>query len=160
MNCPHCNVALERKVVRGRTTEIDRCPKCGGIWFDDGEVAALLGSRERAAVPPDARVDPRLQCPKCRVPLSIFGYPGTLTVAEGCRRCGGIWLDAGEFEEIRKSKASQPERRQPVPVPRQQRPRPPQSTPPMHQEIGGLKGSLIRFIDRSLSAMVDGIRKK
>ena len=76
----------------------------GGIWFDDGEIAELLGMPHsgRAAIPANARVSQQ-PCPRCNEPLHVFAYPGTMTVVDGCRRCGGIRLDAGEFEEIRGS---------------------------------------------------------
>ena len=178
MHCPLCRVELERKTVRGRSTDIDRCPKCGGIWFDDGEVAELLGIPHsgRAAIPANARVA-QVPCPRCNEPLHLFAYPGTMTVVEGCRRCGGIRLDAGEFEEIR---GSQQAARMACPKcgheqaraetctqcgvimnkAASSRPRPEKSAPPvaMHAEIPGMKGTLIRFIDRSLSAMLQGIR--
>ena len=178
MKCPQCRIGLERKTVRGRTTEIDRCPKCGGIWFDDGEIAELLGSPDqgRISVPAEARVAPQLECPRCNEPLYLFAWPGTLTVAEGCRRCGGMRLDAGEFEEIRKAqivarvqcpKCGHEQARAEScvqcgvimakaaePAPRRER----AAAAPMHGEIAGVKGTLIRFIDRSLSTMLDGIR--
>lgn len=178
MQCPRCAVALERKTVRGRVTEIDRCPTCGGIWFDDGEIAELLGMPRSGVrmIPAEARAA-RLPCPRCNQALYIFAYPGTMTVVEGCRQCGGIRLDAGEFEEIRRS-----QRTSRMECPKcgheQMRadacaqcgvimdkaisarpPRAPRAAPPdMHGEIAGLKGMLIRFIDRSLSAMLRGLR--
>lgn len=178
MQCPLCKVALERKTVRGRTTEIDRCPKCGAIWFDDGEVAELLGMplSGRATIPANARVA-QLACPRCNEPLNLFAYPGTMTVVEGCRHCGGIRLDTGEFEEIQR--VQQASRMECPKCGHEQasaetcarcgvimskaacaRPRQEKSSPPvaMHAEIPGMKGALIRFIDRSLSAMMHGIR--
>ena len=36
MNCPVCSVALERKLVQ--QVEIDECPECKGVWFEDDEL--------------------------------------------------------------------------------------------------------------------------
>jgi uncharacterized protein len=179
MQCPRCGVALERKTVRGRSTEIDRCPTCGGIWFDDGEIAELLGIPRSAIrlIPADASTT-KLLCPRCKLTLHIFAYPGTMTVVEGCRQCGGIRLDAGEFEEIRRS-----QRTSRMECPKcgheqtradtcaqcgvimnkatsvRTRPETKSAPPALHAEIAGVKGTLIRFIDRSLSAMLQGIRQ-
>lgn len=180
MTCPRCSLELERKIVRGRTTEIDRCAKCGGIWFDDGEIGEIIGAGPgRINVPAAARMNEKESCPRCRKPLHAFAYPGTMTIVEGCRSCAGLWLDAGELEEIRKtqstsrmecprcgaeqpraeacaqcgvviSKAAVPVRREPA--------RPGQPPPPLHGEIPGVKGSIIRFIDTALSRLMDGIK--
>jgi Zn-finger nucleic acid-binding protein len=39
--CPHCQRALEPHGVHG--VEVDRCRRCGGIFFDHGELGAVLG---------------------------------------------------------------------------------------------------------------------
>ncbi len=40
----------------------------------------------------------RLNCPKCRIELNEIDYKGIRI--DKCSRCGGIWLDAGELDEI------------------------------------------------------------
>jgi Zn-finger nucleic acid-binding protein len=144
MKCPHDQTPLEKKVVRGRATEVDRCPKCGGVWCEDGEVDAIIGAKTRAAIPASAKPTRRL-CPRCATPLVVFGYPDTMTLLDGCRTCRGLWLDHGELEQIAKAPAPRP-------------PRPPRPAA-MHAEIPGVKGSLIRFIDGALASLMDGIRK-
>ena len=185
MKCPRCRVDLERKTVRGRATEVDRCPKCAGVWFDDGEIGQVIGSpgAPRLTVPPNARPAAGQRCPRCAETLFVFAYPGTMTVVEACRSCSGVWLDAGELDDIHRasagrrmecprcgheqpraescvqcgiviSKASEPPRRR-AEAPAQRAPRQGQA---MHDEIPGVKGTLIRFIDRSLETIVSGIK--
>jgi Zn-finger nucleic acid-binding protein len=45
--CPRCQRALETRSIYG--TEIDVCRSCGGIFFDDRELATIL-SRSRAQI--------------------------------------------------------------------------------------------------------------
>ena len=184
MTCPRCRTELEKKSVRGRGVEVDRCPKCGGVWADAGEVGQILGAAPgpRPVVPQNARAAANDGCPRCRKPLYVFAYPGSMTVVDGCRECAGIWLDAGELEEIHRARRGkqmtcpacgqeQPraetcsgcgvivrkaiEPRQPRAAEQAARP----TSPPMHAGIPGVKGKLIRFIDASLAAMLDGIKQ-
>lgn len=39
--CPRCDASLEEIALD--TLRIDRCPKGDGLWFDRGEVGALVG---------------------------------------------------------------------------------------------------------------------
>jgi len=40
LQCPNSCGALQRKTVKG--IDIEYCPACQGIWFDRGEIEALL----------------------------------------------------------------------------------------------------------------------
>lgn len=40
MKCPKCGGDL--KVEEFKFIEVDRCPDCNGVWFDCGEVEAIL----------------------------------------------------------------------------------------------------------------------
>jgi Zn-finger nucleic acid-binding protein len=40
MKCPKCGNELAHFSMSG--VELDRCTKCGGIWFDPGELDDLL----------------------------------------------------------------------------------------------------------------------
>jgi uncharacterized protein len=39
MKCPKCGASLE--TVDYHEVHIDRCPECGGVWLDDGELGAI-----------------------------------------------------------------------------------------------------------------------
>lgn len=119
MTCPKCNGRkLEPVVVDG--TEVDRCPACGGVWFDKGELGETLrtatrqlgplveeGSAPSAAGGPGPALanDPdrvRGTCPrdKRRLLAVESARCPDLTVDE-CSTCGGIWLDGGELASLR-----------------------------------------------------------
>jgi uncharacterized C2H2 Zn-finger protein len=40
MKCPRCGADL--KVEHYSGIEVERCPECGGIWFDEDEAARLV----------------------------------------------------------------------------------------------------------------------
>lgn len=39
IKCPKCNVGMKK--ISKRNITLDKCPKCGGIWFDPGEMQKL-----------------------------------------------------------------------------------------------------------------------
>ncbi|MBW3670333.1 MAG: zf-TFIIB domain-containing protein [Acidobacteria bacterium] len=186
MNCPRCGRELERMRMKGPGTAVDHCRECGGTWFDKGEVAEVLGARavEPLMIPPDAPAVDSKQCPRCRRPLAVFAYPGTLTVIDACRSCHGVWIDAGEIEEIhaareRKSMSCpkcgtvQPKAEtcmncgvvveKALSAPRRAETDgrvtpPPPPTPASEPASGGLKHSLLQFVDEMLSRLWAGIR--
>ncbi len=40
LQCPRCNVKLI--IAEQHNVEIDRCPKCKGIWLDKGELDKII----------------------------------------------------------------------------------------------------------------------
>jgi Zn-finger nucleic acid-binding protein len=157
--------------------EVDQCAKCQGVWLDDGEIAQLIGAVAVRPLPiPRNAVEQQGQlCPRCRKPLFLFSYPGTATVIDVCQQCAGIWLDAGELQEIAKVRRERTMicpscgHQQPVAescaqcgivirkfVPRAAPQR--QAAAPLHSEIGGIKGTLIRFVDNAMATLWTGIR--
>ena len=105
MNCPKCKTRqLNARPVKGRRLTVDVCPNCTGIWFDADELEAAMGEAgERVRVPLQA-VSAGLCCPRCEEPLYSFLYPQTRVTVESCKRCGGFWLDAREFQAIRQAR--------------------------------------------------------
>jgi len=102
MKCPKCDrVELEEKSVKGRDTRVDRCPQCAGLWFDEHELAEVLGiPPKKVEIPGDVlALDNR--CPRCEAPLHMFCYPGTMVIVDMCRACGGIWLDDKEIQQMK-----------------------------------------------------------
>lgn len=104
MNCPKCTGTelFRGKMKRAPDVELDGCPKCGGLWFDAGELGAVLGpvAQRRAQIPAHAKVNERLRCPRCGDALAWFCFPGSTTVIDACRGCQGVWLDAGEAKSL------------------------------------------------------------
>lgn len=90
--------------------ELDECPSCGGIWFDEGEMKALLDQGDFAVRQVEKEAVPRVEsnskvsdrsCPVCHIHLDTYRYDYESTVElDICRKCGGIWVDDGELEGI------------------------------------------------------------
>lgn len=48
MRCPKCGAHLAHEEFHGVT--VDRCPDCGGVWFDKGETEQVLARHEPGRV--------------------------------------------------------------------------------------------------------------
>ena len=141
MKCPNCGRPLLQKTAKGVT--LDLCPGCRGAWFDTGEMEKLSFAASEFLAAPNRTPVSSASCPRCQVPLRHTKYPGTMVTVDICKKCGGFWLDAGEYEEItaiREHLAGS--------IPHV-KPRPARDEPPP----GGVKGALLRFIDAALSAL-------
>ncbi len=107
--CPDDAAALERRKVHG--LDLDACPVCAGVYFDEGEIAALvgdgphaLGEVERAVAPSDLAVvenpAPK-RCPGCRSLMVAYAYCYSSDARlDGCERCGGVWVQDGGLAAI------------------------------------------------------------
>ena len=105
VRCPACGSLLFRRRIAG--VELDGCPGCGGAFLDGGELRTLLAAPadlrlvDRTFVPgilPAIAPTRNETCPRCEGPLIRYrpeSLGGELEV-DGCRSCGGIWLDHGE----------------------------------------------------------------
>jgi len=106
-DCPRCYRILVEVLFEG--LRVDACPGCGGIWFDEGELAQLAkagaGALRRLD---DQHADtgfytrrPEARCPTCRKPLTPFSLPYAPEVTlDGCRECRGVWVDEGELSAL------------------------------------------------------------
>ena len=117
--CPCCQSQMQ--VFHAAGLELDVCPDCRGVWFDGGELEAVVpppavrrlfhGAQGRpgrcrgcgealhgvAVCPSCRRAAPT--CPECgNAPLVVATVRGV--EADLCLPCQGIWLDAGELREI------------------------------------------------------------
>lgn len=108
MDCPKCHESM--KVENIENVEIDECPKCSSIWFDQDELRKAKDQTD-----PDlnwmdfeiwkhedrfkfaARV---LKCPKCNINMVAIDYGETGVEIDYCPQCQGTWLDEGEFGKI------------------------------------------------------------
>jgi Zn-finger nucleic acid-binding protein len=105
--------------------ELDHCRRCGGVWFELGEVQRLRRHTPDAlwlsvpAQPPDSRslchschvpIDRnahdcpscgsrnRIDCPVCQRPLEPQTFQNVRL--DACRSCRGVWFDHAELEAI------------------------------------------------------------
>jgi hypothetical protein len=125
--CPVCLGATMEKVAIGgaRDLILDHCPRCGGIWFEYGEVPLL---RERGPSALWARMPrrdgisraqchachalivrdsdrcgacghrTRFHCPACQQPMEPVRL-GERTF-DVCKRCRGVWFDHHELAAV------------------------------------------------------------
>ncbi|HEU5184218.1 MAG TPA: zf-TFIIB domain-containing protein [Gemmatimonadaceae bacterium] len=125
--CPVClGSHMEKARIDGtQSFELDHCRRCGGVWFEPGEVQLLRRESPDAfwtrvsPHPPDARalchschapIDRNAaECPSCRTRNTI-DCPGCERELEPqtyrgvrldvCRSCRGVWFDHVELEAI------------------------------------------------------------
>jgi Zn-finger nucleic acid-binding protein len=109
MECPKCQAGeMERVLFEG--IEVDRCPGCGGIWFDAGEAEALKKFKDAADMDTgDALAGlaydtlENIACPRGHGTMKMVVNPDLLHIYfELCTTCNGVWFDAGEFTDYTK----------------------------------------------------------
>jgi Zn-finger nucleic acid-binding protein len=114
-SCPRCNVKLKtvNLTSQGRFL-IERCGTCHGLFFDPGELEALLEAtvtnvfeidRERLnAVSNDRRPDQHpiayIKCPVCSELMHRVNFGAKSGVIVDRCRAHGIWLDGGELRQL------------------------------------------------------------
>ena len=138
MQCPKCkSVDLRGVTVKKTGVRVDSCRQCKGVWFDAEELESLLDvAAKELEIPLNAEKSVSSSCPRCGKPLFHFQYPQTYVYVDMCKKCGGLWLDAGEFNEVKAVRQSLEKTGQLE-----------EYAPP-----AGVKGGLIRFIDVALEA--------
>ena len=100
VECPRCWVKADRVVRKG--IEIDICPKCKGIWVDTKELKKLINNPElHKHLTKYVGIESKssLVCPRCGGLMNLE-YAENVEV-DVCLSCKGIWLDKGEFEELK-----------------------------------------------------------
>jgi len=108
MKCPKCQSEMETVAVEG--VQINRCTKCQGLWFDEFELDDLKTKKGTEAVDTgNVQVgktynkQDRIRCPKCTEPmLRVVDNDHPHIWYETCEICGGSFLDAGEFKDMKK----------------------------------------------------------
>lgn len=127
MPCPACLGVQMTKLRPEGDVELwlDHCPRCGGMWFDDGEVDLLRSSHPKALAT-KVRISENasrmqchschasmarnlskctacgwknvLDCPVCEKPLTPVQHDGLKI--DVCKSCRGAWFDNNELAEI------------------------------------------------------------
>ena len=108
MKCPLCKKPLLSAILHN--TEIDYCPNCLGLWFEEEELRwakdeedrnlgwldiDLWKDKEKFKISSGIRL-----CPSCRVPLYEVYYGDSGVIVDVCNLCHGVWLDRAEFKKI------------------------------------------------------------
>jgi Zn-finger nucleic acid-binding protein len=127
MPCPVCLGVQMTKIRPEGDAELwlDHCPRCGGIWFDEGEVELLRAAHPRALAT-KVRISEAanrmqchschasmarnlgkctacgwknvLDCPSCEKPMEPLKQDGIKI--DVCKSCRGAWFDNSELAEI------------------------------------------------------------
>jgi hypothetical protein len=90
--------------------ELDICDDCGGIWFDQGELASIDKIVEPhlieiRKIPSQKDQLEAMYCPSCydHPLMQKAEHPrDKKVILDYCDDCKGIWLDKGELEAIQK----------------------------------------------------------
>lgn len=105
--CPRCpQVALQHIELHGQ--ELDHCPNCDGLWFDDEELSEAI--RHKHGLTDDYCVrqgfaEPLKQhqyhCHRCDVPMQQFHLlKEYLVTVDSCPNCNGSWVDGGDVRQV------------------------------------------------------------
>ncbi|MGN6368259.1 MAG: zf-TFIIB domain-containing protein [Phycisphaerae bacterium] len=113
IQCPKCRAPMELITFEGIT--IDRCSTCKGMWFDANEQKLLKQANASDAVdigdPAVGRKMDKItniECPRCHVPMiRMVQVDQHATDYEACPNCYGIFLDAGEFRDLKDTTMSE-----------------------------------------------------
>lgn len=103
--CPKCpgETALTTQTLLDKV-EVDYCPACGGIYFDEGEVGAVLQLSKDIPNYKDllAAAPASCPCPGCKATMKDVRYvPDKDLHVDLCEACGGVWMDRGEIREAK-----------------------------------------------------------
>jgi Zn-finger nucleic acid-binding protein len=108
MDCPNKHGELVSMLFHN--TEVDYCPDCLGIWFDEHEFELSKDDKDAQLNWMDfdiwrdkgkfhlSQTDRR--CPVCKIPFVEVHYDESNVKIDFCKHCRGIWLDRGEFKQI------------------------------------------------------------
>ena len=103
--CPRDGSAMHEKKVG--EAQLDLCAKCGGQYFDAGEMFAAFGIKadpstwDRAETGGTVKKS-EIKCARCEAYMlgQDVRYEAQHVEIDRCGKCGGIWLDKGEAEAI------------------------------------------------------------
>ena len=108
MLCPICKIELDKAIFYG--VEVDYCPRCLGIWFEEEELRLAKDEKDKNLNWLDIdiwkdtskfKINKGIRmCPSCRVPLYEVYYGDSGIIVDVCNLCKGVWLDRGEFKKI------------------------------------------------------------
>lgn len=107
MKCPKCSSAM--RSFTHQAIEVERCQKCGGLWFDMLEaedLKKLSGSEAldtgQANIGKEHDKKKNIKCPvdsAVMIRMVVAGQPHISY--ESCPVCYGTYFDAGEFKDFK-----------------------------------------------------------
>ena len=102
MNCPRCSTGL--KIEKYKGIEVDKCPRCEGMWLDYHELDQLEDTvmdddRSKGSIFFKSEGSDLL-CPRCSSPMRWFRYRHYDMELDFCEAEHGFWLDKGEEKRV------------------------------------------------------------
>ncbi len=106
MKCPKCKqIELTAHVVN--EIEVDQCPTCRGVWFDEQELPKILshsGADLKPLIKGRERSDLNKVTGQCPVDgsnlMRVLSQKDRNVVLDRCPQCLGVWLDGGELKRL------------------------------------------------------------
>jgi Zn-finger nucleic acid-binding protein len=118
MNCPKCpgtamntiTLDVHDDAVPGPgdetdKLEIDRCARCGGVWFDSHEIDQFFRAKTKLEPPHLGPNEIQAldamggKCPRCAVEFTKANSPYNRHVTlDYCPQCAGNWVDGAELD--------------------------------------------------------------
>ncbi len=102
MNCPRCKNTLI--ILELENIETDYCNKCGGIWFDAGELELLSNNIKTVEnllkyFTKDATIKEKsIRCPICNKRMDkVYVDKDKKIIIDECPDGHGLWFDNGEI---------------------------------------------------------------
>lgn len=90
--------------------EVDYCPNCLGLWFEQDELQQAKDEKDKDLNWLDIDLwkeeikfkiaKGKKLCPSCSMPLYEVNYGDSGIKVDLCNLCRGIWLDRGEFKKV------------------------------------------------------------
>lgn len=109
INCPSCGEEMTKIFIPEKGINVDVCDKkCGGIFFDNQEINEFSGKNDDISEIKSLLKNKNFLtnneneiriCPVCGTKMVQPTISGVKI--DTCYKCGGIFLDNGEFEKIR-----------------------------------------------------------
>ncbi len=105
LDCPRDHTRM--RLVEVEEATLDECPKCGGRFFDHGEMFAALGLHadpsywDRPEATRSVKEAP-IHCARCdgHMDLIELAYESERVEIDRCGHCKSVWLDKGEAETV------------------------------------------------------------
>ena len=107
MYCPHCdNTPLIQ--TRYAAEEVDACPSCGGLWFQNHELNSALADFDNGDDNPDFSQHlgkplglTERECPSCQQKMQGYHLLEHYEVEiDICHPCNSTWIDKHELDEV------------------------------------------------------------
>ena len=103
--CPTCRTATMTSGHLETGLQTEQCATCHGYWITSARYFSYLEQAQATplAPPPPAATEPSgmKMCPACRKFMHYYPVGHGLSFGiDKCNTCGGVWLDAGEWEAL------------------------------------------------------------